>query len=109
MFVVTEAEATAIRSVFEQRGEFGTGVRPYHRWLEAAAAAGGEAGAAATAGALTPRPARHPPCRQRLHGPWRYTAATSRNKSLAWGVDSDQVSLETNRGRVRPDGCGGSF
>ena len=62
MFAVTEADAAAIRAVFEQRGEFaaavelpavpghhrqrpGAGVRPYHRWLEAAAAAGGEANA----------------------------------------------------------------
>jgi hypothetical protein len=57
MFVVTEAEAAAIRAVYEQRGEFsaavelrrrpavswhhrqcaGTGVRPDHRRLEACA------------------------------------------------------------------------
>ena len=61
MFVVTEEDEAAIRAVYEQRGEFaaalraaaavarhhrqraGTGVRPGHRRLEAAAAAGGEA------------------------------------------------------------------
>jgi hypothetical protein len=74
MFVVTEADAAAIRAVYEQRGEFaaavelrrrfpditdnaqGTGVRAHHRRLEAAAAATGEAdaqGAAVRANALS--------------------------------------------------------
>jgi hypothetical protein len=70
MFVVTEADAAAIRAVYEQRGEFaaapavpwhhrqraGTAVRPHHRGLETAAPAVGEAdaqGAAVTADALT--------------------------------------------------------
>jgi hypothetical protein len=56
MFVITEAEAAAIRAVYEQRGEFaaavelrrrfpgitdnaGAGVRPHHRRMEAAATA----------------------------------------------------------------------
>jgi hypothetical protein len=74
MFVVTEAEAAAIRAVYQQRGEFAAAVelrrrfpgitdnaqarecaRPDHRQLEAAAAAAGEAdaeAATATTGAL---------------------------------------------------------
>jgi len=75
MFIVTEEDEAAIRAVYEQRGEFaaaielrqrfpgitrqraGTGMRPDHRRLEAAAAAPGEA--AVTAGAL-----RHPASRR---------------------------------------------
>jgi hypothetical protein len=70
MFVVSEAEAAAIRAVYQQCGEFaaapavpwhhrqrtGTGVRPDHRRLEAATAAAGEAvaeTATVTASALT--------------------------------------------------------
>jgi hypothetical protein len=67
MFVVTEAEAAAIRAVYQQRGEFAAAVelrrrfpgiadnaqarevRPHHRQLEAAAAAAGEANAEAVA------------------------------------------------------------
>jgi hypothetical protein len=74
MFVVTDADAAAIRAAFEQSGEFaaaielrrrfpgiteqraGAGVRPHHRRLEAAAAASGEASAVVTAGAVMPRP-----------------------------------------------------
>jgi hypothetical protein len=59
MFVITEADAAAIRAVYQQRGEFSAavelrrrfpgitdsaqalGVRPQHRKLEAAAAADG--------------------------------------------------------------------
>jgi hypothetical protein len=73
MFVVTEEDEAAIRAVYQQRGEFAAaielrrrfpwhrrqracaGVRAHHRWLEAAAAAAGEAdaqGAAVIAGAL---------------------------------------------------------
>jgi hypothetical protein len=75
MFVVTEADAAAIRAVYEQRGEFaaavelasalpwhhrqhaGSGVRSHHRRLEAAAATAGEADAeadAVTSSRLTP-------------------------------------------------------
>ena len=72
MFVVTEADAAAIRAVFQESGEFaaaielrrlfpghhrqraGAGVRPHHRRLEAAAAGEADAQAAAvTSGPLT--------------------------------------------------------
>ena len=80
MFVVTEADADAIRAVYEQRGEFagrdraapalprhyrqraGTEVGAHHRRLEAAAAATGEAdaqGAAGTSDAMTRVGCRH--------------------------------------------------
>jgi hypothetical protein len=55
MFVVTEADAAAIRAVYQQRA--GAGVRQDHRRVEAAATAAGEAdagtAAAVTSGALT--------------------------------------------------------
>jgi len=81
MFVVTEADAAAIRAVYEQRGEFAAAVElrrrlagitdnaqarggcAHHRWLETAAAATGEAdaqgAAAVTADDLTRAGCRH--------------------------------------------------
>ena len=68
MFVVTDADAAAIRAAFEQRGEFAAvelrrrfpGITDnakaqeclHHRELEAAAAAAGKADAAVTSGLL---------------------------------------------------------